>query len=66
MSKNVVYIFETIMDDEDEQLKCRKDLNDIYFGNTQSIIELEKRGYQMGDSIDVSLKAYLSCLFLKN
>lgn len=38
MSKNVVYIFDTIMDDENEEIKCRKDLNDIYFGNSKNII----------------------------
>ena len=30
------------------------------------IEELEKAGYNVGDSIDISLRAYLSALYLKN
>lgn len=66
VSKNVVYIFETIIDEEEEDLKCMAALNDIYFGNSEDLEELENRSYFFHESIDISLKAYLSSLYLKN
>lgn len=62
----MVYIFDTIIDNENEEINCKVELNDLFFGNTEKIEKLKKHGYCIHDSIDISLKAYLSALYLKN
>jgi hypothetical protein len=65
-SKNVVYIFDTVIEDEEEELTCKPELNDIYLGSSEQIDQLKKHGFSLNDSIDISLKAYLSAAYLKN
>jgi hypothetical protein len=66
INKNVVYIFDTILDDEEEEIHCRRDINDIYYGAAEDIAKLEARGFLLTECIDISLKAYLCSLYLKN
>jgi hypothetical protein len=40
--------------------------NDIINGSVQDLITLEKAGYNILDCVDVSLRAYITCLYLKN
>lgn len=66
-SKNAVFIFDTVLDDEeDREIHCREDLANIFLGKQKDIDALAKKGYPVGDCVDISLRAYLSALYLKN
>jgi ribosomal protein L6P/L9E len=58
---------ETLTEDgvREGELKYNTKLNDIYLGSVKMICKAESLNMPLGDSVDVSLKCYLSMLYLK-
>ncbi len=52
--------------DKEEELRADFDASNIYYGSHQKRKQLEKAGLFVNESIDISLRAYLTCLYLKN
>lgn len=48
------------------ELKVNFTTNDIINGQYSNYNALDKAGYNISDCVDVSLKAYITCLYLKN
>ena len=65
-NKNVLYIFDTIFDRAEENIVFDGDANDVILGHFDTVLALNKMGYNLYQSVDVSLRTYLSLLYLRN
>ena len=68
--KNILLILNAkvqgFVEEEEFELKTYEKSNDIVFGSVENFIKLEEAGYNILDCVDVSLRAYLVSLYIKN
>jgi hypothetical protein len=62
----VLFIFDTILDKPEEHLAVSYENHDLEFGEKELLDKLRNRGYNLSECLDVSFKAYLSSLYLRN
>jgi hypothetical protein len=62
---NTLYIFDTILNRREENVRVTED-SDVLFGRMDELLRLQQMGYAIRESIDISLRSYLSYLYLKN
>jgi hypothetical protein len=58
--------YRSVESNDEGELKAHFVHNDILNGSVQDLMTLEKAGYSIMDCVDVSMRAYLTCLYLKN